>query len=41
MDQAKEEQDLSEYSFTPDIAVMAESLRCCLQETEALPRDFK
>lgn len=30
IDMAKEEQDLSEYNFIPDTAVMAEQLRCCL-----------
>eukprot|EP00163_Fabomonas_tropica_P026028 TRINITY_DN4628_c1_g1_i1.p1 TRINITY_DN4628_c1_g1~~TRINITY_DN4628_c1_g1_i1.p1 ORF type:complete len:458 (-),score=96.80 TRINITY_DN4628_c1_g1_i1:113-1486(-) len=34
------EPDLSDMHFVPDTAALAERVRCCLQESEALPKDF-
>eukprot|EP00741_Cyanophora_paradoxa_P002771 tig00000630_g2691.t1 len=32
--------DINEYHHVPDTGALAERLRCCLQESEELPRDF-
>ena len=32
--------DISDYFQSPDIASLAEELKCCLQESEEVPRDF-
>ncbi|KAJ3211508.1 Intraflagellar transport protein 52 [Dinochytrium kinnereticum] len=34
------EPDISDYHYLPDTAKLSESLRCCLQESEDLPKDF-
>ncbi|KAJ3304684.1 Intraflagellar transport protein 52 [Blyttiomyces sp. JEL0837] len=34
------EPDISDYHYLPDTAKLAEVLRCCLQESEELPKDF-
>jgi len=35
-----EEPDVAEYQNLPDTEALAERLRCCLQETEELPKNF-
>jgi intraflagellar transport protein 52 len=35
-----DEPDLNDYHYVPDTEALAERLRCCLQESEELPRDF-
>ncbi|KAG5178614.1 Intrafragellar transport 52, osm-6-like protein, partial [Tribonema minus] len=39
LDQQRE-YDISEYTRVPNSEALADRLRCCLQETEELPRDF-
>ncbi|KAJ3264992.1 Intraflagellar transport protein 52 [Chytriomyces hyalinus] len=34
------EPDISDYHYLPDTAKLAENLRCCLQESEDVPKDF-
>ncbi|KAJ3103388.1 Intraflagellar transport protein 52 [Phlyctochytrium bullatum] len=34
------EPDVSDYHYLPNTSQLAESLRCCLQESEELPKDF-
>jgi intraflagellar transport protein 52 len=36
----REEPDISEYNHVPDITVLADRLRSCLQEADELPRNF-
>mmetsp|Transcript_44569 Transcript_44569/g.72554 ORF Transcript_44569/g.72554 Transcript_44569/m.72554 type:complete len:474 (-) Transcript_44569:306-1727(-) len=38
--QDADDPDVSEYHQIPDISALAERMRCCLQESEELPRDF-
>lgn len=35
-----EDPDLNDYHYVPDTEALAERLRCCVQESEDLPRDF-
>lgn len=35
-----EDPELNDYHYVPDTEALAERLRCCLQESEELPRDF-
>ncbi|KAI8613355.1 hypothetical protein BC830DRAFT_1132568 [Chytriomyces sp. MP71] len=34
------EPDISDYHYLPDTAKLSENLRCCLQESEDVPKDF-
>ena len=36
----KEENELQEYNYVPDITGLADHLRSCLQDSEELPKDF-
>ncbi|KAI8912523.1 hypothetical protein EDD86DRAFT_201600 [Gorgonomyces haynaldii] len=34
------EPDIADYHYLPDVALLSENLRCCLQESDEIPNDF-